>query len=110
MVILMNFEEALDELWWFSDQKEPMTLFCNFIEDFARQMKGKCQAKVVDLYDYGFEHNNIYIAYNNQCGEGTILLWGSKFIEYIKDIMSELDDEYKELWTNEIIKIIKTVY
>ena len=104
----MSFEKALDELWWYSDQNEPMSLFCKFIEDFARDMKGYCKAKVVDLNDYGFGYNLIYVAYFDQCNN-TILLKGSDFIEYIKDTMDTLDDEYKELWSNEINKIIKTV-
>ena len=54
------FEQALDELWWYSDQNEPMTDFCNFIKKFAEDMKGSTKAEVIDLDDYGFP-TNIYI-------------------------------------------------
>ena len=100
------FEHALDELWWFSDEKETMIDFCNFIKKFAKDMKGSAKAEVIDLKDYGFKGNKLYIAYDDECEE-YIILEGGKFIKYIQNSMSTLDDEYKEIWTQEIFKIIE---
>lgn len=99
------FEKALDELWWYSDQEEPMSDFCKFIKEFANDMKGNAKAEVIDLHDYGFEHN-IYVAYNDE-NEGVMVLTGGDFIEHIKCTMETLDDEYKEIWYKAIMKIIK---
>ena len=100
------FEEALDELWWYSDQNEPMTDFCNFIKEFAENMKGSAKAEVIDLNNYGFPNNHIYIAYDDGC-EGPIVLQGGDFIKYVETAMSTLDNEYKELWAKEIFKIVE---
>jgi hypothetical protein len=100
------FEQALSELWWYSDQSEPMTDFCNFIKKFAKDMKGSTKAEVIDLNDYGFS-NNIYIASDIDEGEGLVVLEGGDFIKYTETAMSTLDDEYKEIWAKEIFKIIE---
>jgi len=104
------FNEALDELWWYSDQAEPMTDFCNFIKKFAKDMKGSAKAEVINLNDYGFRNgvfqNNIYIAYDDEC-EGLVVLEGNDFIRHIQTTMETLDDPYKEIWAKEIFKIIE---
>lgn len=99
------FKKALDELWWYSDQEEPMSNFCKFIKEFANDMKGSAKAEIINLYDYGFEHN-IYVAYNDE-NEGVMVLTGSDFIEHIKCAMETLDNEYKEIWYKAIMKIIE---
>lgn len=99
------FYKALDELWWYSDQNDPMCDFCNFIEEFANDMKGYAKAKVISLAELGFKCKDVYIAYDGS--DGTIMLNGGDFIKYIKNTMDTLDDEYKEIWTKEIFKIIQ---
>lgn len=99
------FNQALDELWWYSDQAEPMIDFCNFIKKFAEDMKGSAKVEIIDLNDYGFP-TNIYVAYNDEC-EGLIVLEGGDFIKYINTAMETLDDPYKEIWAKEIFKIIE---
>ena len=53
------FNEALDELWWYNDQEEPMDDFCEFIEKFARDMKGRAKAETIKLSRLGFKTNKI---------------------------------------------------
>ena len=99
------FDQALDELWWYSDQEKPMTDFCNFMKKFAEDMKGSEKVEVINLHDYGFR-SDIYIAYDDEC-EGLMVLKGDDFIRHIQTAMETLDDPYKEIWAEEIFKIIK---
>lgn len=101
------FDKALDELWWYSDQNDPMCDFCNFIEEFANDMKGYAKAKVINLAELGFKCRDIYIAYDGSNDDGTIVLNGGDFIKYIKNTMDTLDSEYKEIWAKEIFKIVE---
>lgn len=101
------FEEALNELWWYSDQENPMNDFCKFIEEFANDMKGYTKAKVINLSDFDFKRGDVYVAYEGPDDNRAIVLKGDDFIIHIINTMDTLDNEYKELWAEEISKIIK---
>ena len=100
-----NFNKALSELYWLSDQEEPMKEFCEFIEKYAEYIKGQAICKVINLDDYGFTDKMPYVAYDDRNGNFQVLP-GTKFIEYIKEDLKTLDIEYKILWIKEINKII----
>lgn len=106
-----NFYELLDELWWLSDQKEPMIQLCNFMEYFAKEMKGKAIAKVVDPHDYGFPYGQLYILFDDLCGNGVQIYEGGDFIRLIQSVYADtFEDEWKLMWSMEIQNILYEFY
>ena len=88
------------DLWWFSDEREPMEQFVEWVEDYARDRKGDVLIGLIDLKDFGFENGNLYIAYDDLSGAtGVQMFTAEKFIKYMQDIYNEYPElEPQEFW------------
>ena len=102
-------KDLLEELWWLTDDEEPMREFCKALTEWGKWIKIYSKAKVVDPYDFGFI-GDIYIIHNLR--EETEIEYASKTVEFIIECYEEDDDKeyWKNFWIPKIQKIVKQYY
>ena len=105
MINKMN--KLFDELWWFSDESEPMKNFVKAIKKYTKNMKGNVYVELIDLFDFGYEQGHIYIAFDDLSGGELCIYRAADFIEYYKEIMNEYPElEPQEFWIPKLKEII----
>lgn len=104
-----KMNELFNELWWLSDQREPMEDFIQGIKSYVDDMGGDVQIGVIDLNDLGFEQGHIYIAYNDCSGGMSPTVYNaSEFIKYYQEIINEYPELYpEEFWTPKLKEILE---
>lgn len=104
-----KMNELFDELWWLSDQREPMEDFVQGIKSYVNDEGGDVQIGVVDLNDLGFEHGHIYIAYDDCSGcSGVSMQSAGDFIKYYQEVLNEYPELYpEEFWTPKLKEILE---
>lgn len=104
-----ELKKLFNELWWLSDQKEPMEQFVEEIKTYCAYMGSEIQIAVIDLNDLGFQQGYIYIAYNDCNGDVNPTIYeASKFIEYYKEIITEHEEfEPERFWIKKLKRILE---
>ena len=106
---MKKMNKLFDELWWLSDQVEPMNDFIEAIKSYVDYMGGEVQIGVIDLYDLGFEQGFIYIAYDDCSGASSPTVSNaSDFIKYYKGVVNEYPElEPQEFWIPKLEQILE---
>lgn len=102
-----KMNKLFDELWILSDDKEPMEKFVQATKTYAMYMKGNISIALIDLNDYGFGKNHLYISHDDHSGNGIKMDSAADFIEYYKEVLNQAPEiKPEEFWIPKLKKII----
>lgn len=104
-----KMNKLFNELWWLSDQKEPMEDFIQAIKSYVNDLGGDVDIGLIDLYDLGFEQGHLYIAYDDCSGcSGVSMQSAGDFIKYYQEVLNENPELYpEEFWTPKLKEILE---
>lgn len=100
-------KDVFNELWWFSDETEPMKEFCEVLTTWCEWVGFYAKAKIINPKEFGFGVNPPYIIHNLRENDGLIIERASETIEYIVECYEEYDD--KEYWEDFWIPRVKEI-
>lgn len=103
-----EMNELFNELWWLSDQREPMNEFVEAIKEFTEYMKGGVYIALIDLFDFGYQQGYIFIAFDDYSGGPLTIFPAGEFVKYYKEIMN-YDPEIcpQDFWTPKLKEILE---
>ena len=98
------------ELRDFSDNLLAMRDFIDFLKEFVDWNRGEIRVALINLNDYGFPKEEMFIAYDNMGGYMNATIYRPfDFIELMIDIFNEYDDEeyLEDFWIPRLEELIK---
>lgn len=103
-------KELFIELRDYTDNLMAMNEFIELIKEFTEWNKGEIEIALINLEDYGFKSQEMFIAYNDMTGcSYTSMYTAFKFVDLIIETYNHYDDEeyFEDFWITRLENLIK---
>lgn len=99
-------KKLFNELWWLSDEVEPMKEFCKTLTTWCEWVCFYAKAEIIDPHQFGF-NSSPYIIHNLR--EEVAIERTAEVVEYISECYDEYDDKeyWEDFWIPRVKKIIE---
>lgn len=110
MVLKGKCKDLFFELISFTDNLLAMNDFIELLEEWVAWNKGKIRVALINLNDYGFPNEEMFVAFDDMSGTmNTTIYHTLDFVDLIIDILNDYEDEeyLENFWIPRLEGLIK---
>lgn len=103
-------KELFMEMRDYSDNLLAMRDFIDLLKEFVDWNRGEIRVALINLQDYGFPEEEMFVVYNNMGGSMDNTIYSSfEFVNVIIDTLNEYDDEeyLEDFWIPRLKELFK---